>query len=411
MKKKDGWVKSACICVVVLLLNAAVGYFILPGNSETSLAGSGVEAALIDRTEALHGSNGSWVNQTGLGEEEPTEDEQPTENRQLYATDESNGVAAAATGAVPSETEQDKIPVQPTVQPSPAESKEQTNPKPPSAPATQAVSEALSPPIDFRAQNTVVGQNDAGQPVEAENQPPSNATVVTATAVTRPTAVEPPRPAAPVTYSWGTARNFSFRMEVRITNNGSETSRNVAVAVPLLENNSPYQTNTLHSTNFDIISSSGRVSTFNIGELNPGESKTIVVDYNINVRHVSINSTNETVEKARQAFNQFAGDGNCRVLAQGFINRARELGVTAREVIGFARPQRGPMTSGSLQGARHSWAEFYVDGLGWVPVDLTFQYFGTFPHASHIVESYSDQSVSVSFSGGSLSATWSNAIL
>jgi transglutaminase-like putative cysteine protease len=69
------------------------------------------------------------------------------------------------------------------------------------------------------------------------------------------------------------------------------------------------------------------------------------------------------------------------------------------------------MTSGSLQGSRHSWAEFYVDGLGWVPVDLTFQYFGAFPHTSHVVESYGDQSIKVNYSGGSLGASWSNSIL
>jgi len=143
----------------------------------------------------------------------------------------------------------------------------------------------------------------------------------------------------------------------------------------------------------------------------PGETKTIVADFDIRVLPVSINSTNETVEKARQAYNQYAGSGNCRTLALGFIGKAREMGVEAREVVGFARPQRGAMTSGSLAGARHSWAEFYVDGLGWVPVDLTFQYFGEFPNTSHIVESYGDQSITVNYSGGSLSASWSNLIL
>jgi len=216
---------------------------------------------------------------------------------------------------------------------------------------------------------------------------------------------------APVTYSWGSSGSYTFRMEVKVKNNGNETSRNVRVALPLLENRSPYQTTSLKSVNYSIGSTSGRVSTFNLGDISPGETKTIIADFDVTVRTVSINSTNETVEKARQAYNQYAGSGNCRTLARGFISKCRELGVEAREVIGFARPQRGPMTSGSLQGTRHSWAEFYVEGLGWVPVDLTFKYFGSFPHPSHIVESYSDQSLKVNFTGGSLSASWSNSIL
>lgn len=216
---------------------------------------------------------------------------------------------------------------------------------------------------------------------------------------------------AQVTYSWGNSGSYTFRIEVKVTNVGADTSRDVVVSVPLLENSSPYQTTTLKSVNYDIVSTSGRISTFNLGDLAPGETKTIAADFNISVRTVSINSSNETIEKARLAFKKYAGSGNCRDLARAFISEITGQGITAREVIGFARPQRGAMTPGSLAGCRHSWAEFYVDGLGWVPVDLTFQYFGTFPQTSHIVESYGDRSINVNFTGGSLSASWNNIIL
>ncbi len=216
---------------------------------------------------------------------------------------------------------------------------------------------------------------------------------------------------APVSYSFGVSKSYTFRMEVVVTNNGSDTSRNVNVSVPLLENRSPYQTTTLKTVNYEIVSSSGRVSTFNIGDLVPGESKTITADFDITVRTVSLNSSNATVELARQAYEKHKGSGNCRDLALAFIKESESLGITAREVIGFARPQRGEMISGSLQGFRHSWAEFYVEELGWVPVDLTFHYFGTFPQTSHVVESYGDQSLRVNYTGGSLSASWSNMIL
>ncbi|MBW6463728.1 MAG: transglutaminase domain-containing protein [Bacillota bacterium] len=283
------------------------------------------------------------------------------------------------------------------------------------APVTEAPPAAINEPAEINTAAAVVSESAkidtaVANAVEEKTEAPAAAPAVVEETVAAATS-QPVVTTAPVTYSWGNTGNYTFRMEVKVTNNGSETSRGVTVSVPLLENSSPYQTTSLKSTNYDIVSSSGRVSTFSLGDLAPGESKTVTADFNVSVRTVSIDSTNETVEDARKIYERYAGSGNCRELALGFITEARAQGINAREVIGFARPQRGAMTSGSLQGARHSWAEFYVDGLGWVPVDLTFQYFGGFPHTSHIVESYSDQSIKVNFTGGSLGATWINAIL
>ncbi len=216
---------------------------------------------------------------------------------------------------------------------------------------------------------------------------------------------------APVAYKWGSARTFSFRSEVILTNTGSEVSNNIRVLLPMLENHSPYQKTVLKSTSQPVTATEGRVGTFVIESLQPGETQTIVTNYTITVRPVSISSTNETVEKARVAFNKYAGSGNCHTLAVGFVNETRAMGLKARVVTGFKRKDRGDMTSGSLQGCRHSWAEFYVDGLGWVPVDLTFKYFANFPQASHIVETYADLSIKIRYKGGDISAVWKNSVL
>ncbi|HEY4640126.1 MAG TPA: transglutaminase-like domain-containing protein [Thermoanaerobaculia bacterium] len=56
--------------------------------------------------------------------------------------------------------------------------------------------------------------------------------------------------------------------------------------------------------------------------------------------------------------------GNCTDFHSLFISMARAKGIPARFVIGF------PMTSdhGTVTGY-HCWAEFYVNGKGWIPVD------------------------------------------
>jgi len=403
MKKKSGLLKSLSICLVVAMVMVGAGLFLLAGESPAAQTGSKVEAAWdgqsskekVAAVESKLDKNIEKDDDFDFDEASEQEEEEVIDEKQDNVDevkDEQNA------------NDQDSI----KATNSAAGSDEQEEPTP------TVVQNTASAPVDHRAK-----QEENNEP-EEEIQPVET---VTEEPAATPTPVkeeikEEPKPevqsvsvTAPVTYSWGTAADYTFRMEVSVTNNGSSPSNNVTVAVPLLENNSPYQTTALRSVNYNIISTSGRVSTFSLGDLAPGETKTIRADFDIRVRTVAISSTNETVNKARQAYEMYAGSGNCRTLALAFINKSREMGINAREVIGFARPQRGAMTSGSLAGARHSWAEFEVPGVGWVPVDLTFQYFGELPHTSHVVESYSDQSIKVNFSGGSLSATWSNLIL
>ncbi len=387
MEKKVLWLKSLSIVLVAVIAIGGALFYIGTGETEEPIGRGRVEAAVQENS--------------GEGWPEPIAE---TPAKDLNYRRAQIAVAAVLESAVSEEEEDSSEPISEV---------ERNNP-----PEEKAVDEtstvAKKPPIDepevARAVEEPVIKQLSSQPTEAVSEIPSAAP----SAVDENAAVEEEvtfKVESPVSYRWGASRSYTFRMEVRLTNSGSDTAQNVRVAVPMLENNSPYQTTSLKSVNYSAVSSSGRVTTFNVGDIAPGKSKTIIADFNINVKTVSINSSNETVEKARTAYEKYAGSGNCRTLARGFISECQAMGLKSREVVGFARPQRGAMTAGSLQGSRHSWAEFYVDGVGWIPVDLTFKYFGELPHTSHIIESYGDKSLQVNFTGGKLSASWSNAIL
>lgn len=60
--------------------------------------------------------------------------------------------------------------------------------------------------------------------------------------------------------------------------------------------------------------------------------------------------------------------GNCTDFHAIFIGYARAVGVPARFAIGFPLPvERG---AGQVSGY-HCWAEFYAEGVGWVPIDAS----------------------------------------
>jgi transglutaminase-like putative cysteine protease len=60
--------------------------------------------------------------------------------------------------------------------------------------------------------------------------------------------------------------------------------------------------------------------------------------------------------------------GNCTDFHSLFIGLLRASGVPARFQIGYSVPPDA--MSGELPGY-HCWADFYVDGVGWVPVDVS----------------------------------------
>ena len=59
--------------------------------------------------------------------------------------------------------------------------------------------------------------------------------------------------------------------------------------------------------------------------------------------------------------------GNCTDFHSLFIGELRSLGIPARFVIGFAFPE--DLNEGELD--YHCWAQFYIDGKGWLPVDAS----------------------------------------
>ncbi|HQA06519.1 MAG TPA: transglutaminase-like domain-containing protein [Syntrophomonadaceae bacterium] len=118
------------------------------------------------------------------------------------------------------------------------------------------------------------------------------------------------------------------------------------------------------------------------------------------------------------------GEGVCEDYAALFIALARASGLPARQVNGFADPKltgaswKSRSQEVSLQGFRHSWAEVYLQGYGWVAVDPTF---GIYPQKgkdnlvelspSHIAQNYMDQPVKVSYSGKNLAVGWGNLLI
>ncbi|MGA7686696.1 MAG: transglutaminase-like domain-containing protein [Terriglobales bacterium] len=60
--------------------------------------------------------------------------------------------------------------------------------------------------------------------------------------------------------------------------------------------------------------------------------------------------------------------GNCTDFHSVFISMARSQKIPARFQIGFPLP--ADKTSGEIPGY-HCWAEFYIDSIGWIPVDIS----------------------------------------
>lgn len=63
-----------------------------------------------------------------------------------------------------------------------------------------------------------------------------------------------------------------------------------------------------------------------------------------------------------------AKKGNCTDFHSLFIAMARSQGIPARFEIGFPLPAE--KHSGEITGY-HCWADFYIDGKGWIPVDIS----------------------------------------
>lgn len=60
--------------------------------------------------------------------------------------------------------------------------------------------------------------------------------------------------------------------------------------------------------------------------------------------------------------------GNCTDFHSVFIGMARAAGIPARFEIGFSLPANSH--NGTI-GGYHCWSQFYIDGIGWIPIDAS----------------------------------------
>jgi len=107
--------------------------------------------------------------------------------------------------------------------------------------------------------------------------------------------------------------------------------------------------------------------------------------------HQQLDGTNDRLQQARKAYDYVVatmrydktgqgwgrGDavwacdskrGNCTDFHSVFIGMMRTKGIPARFEIGFPLPD--DKSEGEITGY-HCWAEFYIEGIGWVPVDAS----------------------------------------
>lgn len=69
--------------------------------------------------------------------------------------------------------------------------------------------------------------------------------------------------------------------------------------------------------------------------------------------------------KALTTLNEAKGGGKCADISAVYVAIARAAGIPTRDVYGL----RSTGKSGEITGDFHCWAEFYLPGTGWVPVD------------------------------------------
>ncbi|NMB36314.1 MAG: transglutaminase domain-containing protein [Firmicutes bacterium] len=308
-------------------------------------------------------------------------------------------------------------------------------------------------------------------------------------------------------YTLGPAQKRDFRIRVDVTNTGNTPSTNIRMEVPLLDElDSPYQIMVKESFSQAPLEikkkeAGNRSAFFQIDALAPRESKTLVLNYQLQtcslksklpvtgassdlqahhsmkcLPHNTNNSgqiqphlkpwlepatkiesdhpqiidrareltatTDGDLEKARLIFNYVKGylrydlnsphrnkgalsalqnrAGVCEDYAALFVALCRAAGVPARQVNGYTDPEGcglawklAPAETLSLKGCRHSWAEFYLDGSGWLPADPTMNindtrltYFASLPGAGYLAQNYADQPLQVRFQGGKLAVSW-----
>ncbi len=80
--------------------------------------------------------------------------------------------------------------------------------------------------------------------------------------------------------------------------------------------------------------------------------------------------------------------GKCADIHSAYVALARAAGVPAREVFGV---RLGKRAEEDVTGAQHCWAEFYLPGYGWVPVDPSDVRKAMLTEKLHLLDQRTDQ--------------------
>jgi hypothetical protein len=100
------------------------------------------------------------------------------------------------------------------------------------------------------------------------------------------------------------------------------------------------------------------------GLANPLEKARSLYEYVVSTVGFAPESTGVCREDAPVA--SHSKDGNCADSDSLFIAMAQAVGIPARLETGFLLPEG---QKEGIVGGYHSWAEFYANGIGWIPVD------------------------------------------
>ncbi len=197
---------------------------------------------------------------------------------------------------------------------------------------------------------------------------------------------------------------------ITVENISDEIAKDVVVLVPIL--NETFYQNITWEANYPTIQLDNSIATFELGEIQPHQKKTLVVNYNLEIHKFMLEGDNTEINHIRKIYDTFPNSGNCLNLHHNLKDHLTKEGFQTRIVYGYARPEYKNITPGSLEGVRHSWIEIYVDDVDkWLPVDLNFGYFMDLPYASHITEAYEPLPTQVNFTGGELQAHLKKLIL
>lgn len=107
------------------------------------------------------------------------------------------------------------------------------------------------------------------------------------------------------------------------------------------------------------------------------------------------------------------GAGSCVEFASLFVAITRAAGVPARIVNGFADKVAPLSKADNITNldSRHQWAEFFVEGKGWIPADPTLstshtRIFGKLPTGYYVAQNYGDTPIKGKYNGGKLSISY-----